>query len=115
MADRRHRAFGMDVQALALSDPDLPTDEVDVGDHLRHRMLDLQPGVHLEEIERPALVQQELDGAGIRVVHRTRYRCGRGDDLPPQFGTDSNRWRLLDNLLMPALDRALAFDERNHR
>ena len=41
----RHR------QLLAAGDADLPLDEVDAGDHLGDRVLDLQPGVHLEEEE----------------------------------------------------------------
>ena len=47
-------------QAFAARDPDLPADQVEAGDHLGHRMLDLQPGVHLEEVERALGVEQEL-------------------------------------------------------
>ena len=36
-------------QALASGDGDLQRDEVDARDRLGHRMLDLEPGVHLEE------------------------------------------------------------------
>ena len=38
-------------QALARGDAELPLDEVEPGHRLGDRMLDLQPGVHLEEIE----------------------------------------------------------------
>ena len=34
-------------QGQAGRDQDLPLDEVDAGDHLGHRVLDLQPRVHL--------------------------------------------------------------------
>ncbi len=50
----------------------LPLDQVEAGDHLGHRMLDLQPGVHLHEVELAALVGDELHGAGVDVADRTR-------------------------------------------
>ena len=40
-----------DRELLAGRDPDHLLDQVDTGDQLGHRMLDLQPRVHLEEIE----------------------------------------------------------------
>ena len=45
-------------------DADLLLDEVDAGDHLGDGVLDLEPGVHLEEEELAVLVE-ELDGAGV--------------------------------------------------
>ena len=56
-------------------DADLLVDEVDAGDHLRHRMLDLNTGVHLDKIEL-AVLEQELDGAGagiFQLLHRLRH------------------------------------------
>src|SRR6516225_5778866 len=47
-------------QALAPSDADLLLDEVDSGGHFRHRMLDLQPSVHLDEIE-GSILDQKLE------------------------------------------------------
>jgi hypothetical protein len=38
--------------------------EIDSGDALRDRMLDLKPGVHLQKVEVLLRVQQELDRAG---------------------------------------------------
>ena len=43
-------------------DADLLLHEIEAGQHLGHRMLDLQPRVHLDEIELAVLVE-ELDGA----------------------------------------------------
>ena len=41
-------------------------------------MLDLEPGVHLEEVETALGVEQELDGAGADVAHRRRgFHRGR--------------------------------------
>jgi len=42
---------------------DLQPHQVEPGDGLRHRVLDLQTGVHLEEERRPVGSEQELDGA----------------------------------------------------
>ena len=42
---------------LARRDPDLMFDEVEAGDHLRHRVLNLQPGVHFYEVELAVLIQ----------------------------------------------------------
>ena len=41
---------------VALGDPDLLCHEIDIADQLRHRMLDLKPGIHLDEVEFPILV-----------------------------------------------------------
>ena len=38
-------------QRLPGGDPELPFDQVEAGDGFSHRMLDLQPRIHLEEVE----------------------------------------------------------------
>ena len=50
-------------QPLAGRDPDLFLDDVDAGDELGDRMLDLQPRVRFEEVEVPRRVHQELERA----------------------------------------------------
>ena len=84
VTERRQRTDRIDVEPLAAGNPDLPVDEVEAGHHLGHRMLDLQPGVHLEEIERAVVVEQELDRARVGVAHRARDRGRRGGDALPQ-------------------------------
>ena len=52
--DRRARAADLALlerQRLAGRDPELPFDQVEAGHRFGHRMLDLKPCVHLEEIE----------------------------------------------------------------
>src|SRR5690606_41687316 len=59
-------------QFAAGGDPYLLLDEVGAGDHLGDRMLDLEAGVHLDEVELAVLVQ-ELDGSGsgeLQLRHR---------------------------------------------
>ena len=46
----------------ARGDADLLLHEVEAGEHLGHRMLDLEPRVHLDEIELAVLIE-ELDRA----------------------------------------------------
>ena len=43
-------------------------DQVGAGDHLGDRVLDLQPGVHLQEVELAVGGQDELHRAGAPVV-----------------------------------------------
>ena len=57
-------------EPLAGGDPDLLLDDVDAGHHLGDRMLDLQPRVRFHEVEVAARIHQELEGAGVRVLHR---------------------------------------------
>ena len=42
---------GSIVEPLAARDADLPLHQIEAGHHLGDRMLDLQPRVHLEEVE----------------------------------------------------------------
>ena len=55
-------------QRRALGDGELQLDEVEPGDELGDRVLDLQPGVHLEEPEAAVRLEQELDRAGTDVA-----------------------------------------------
>src|SRR5262245_56701711 len=76
-------------------------------------MLDLETGVHLEEVEFLRRIEQELDGSGGAIADRARGGdCGLAHFFP-QRGRDGRRWRLLDHLLLPPLDRAVALAEMN--
>ena len=71
-------------QFLSGGGSELPLDQVGVGDHLGHRVLNLvkdrvklqshveahlQPGVHLHEVEVEIFVHDKLHGAGTNIVH----------------------------------------------
>ena len=78
-------------------------------------MLDLQPRVHLEEVEaranRRSPSTQELHRAGVAIAGRARDRH-RGLAHPlPQRRRDRRRRALLDHLLMAPLNRALALEQ----
>src|SRR5690606_41885654 len=65
-------------ERLAGSDADLLAHQVDAGDRLGDRVLDLQPGVHLEEEELAGgVVDEELDRAGRPVADGPGEREGR--------------------------------------
>ena len=96
-------------QALALGDLDLGLHDVDAGDFLGHRMLDLHAGVHLDEVELACVhIHQEFDGAGAFVIDLF------GDLLAEAtytlaLGAREVRGRgAFHDLLVPTLDRAIA-------
>src|SRR6185437_10997243 len=88
--------------------------KVQAGDKLGHRMLYLQPRVHLQEIEILLLIYEELDGAGVVVSGRASEGDRRFAHRLTHGWVDNRRWRLLDHLLMTALDRAFALAEIDH-
>ncbi len=95
-------------QLLAGRDADHQLDEVETGDHLGHRVLDLQPRVHLEEVEVALPADDELDGARRLVVDGLGERDRLLAHRLARRVVEERRGRLLDHLLVPALDRALA-------
>src|SRR5687767_13444731 len=99
-------------QLAAGGDADLFEHEVQAGDHLSDRMLDLDSGVHLDEIE-PAVLEQEFDGAEpeiLQLAHRLRDRLA---DRVAGCGVEGRRGALLQHLLMAALERAVALAKMN--
>ena len=101
-------------QRLAFGDPQLQLDQVQAGDRLGDRVLDLQPGVHLQEVERPVAVQHELDGTRAGIADRLARGDGRGGQRGPQTGVDARRRAFLHDLLVATLDRALALEQVDH-
>ena len=81
------------------------------GDHLGHRMLDLQARVHLHEIEAAVGMGDELDRARADVADRLR-RLDRGlAHRRAALGRHAGRRRFLEHLLVPALHRAVALEQ----
>ena len=94
-------------QRFARRDQQLRFDNVDSGDQFRHGMLDLNARVHFNEIKFVILVQ-EFQGAGAAVADfpdRPGATLSHGFAL---LGGQPGRRCFLDNLLMPALHRAIA-------
>src|SRR6267378_7707542 len=65
-------------ERLARGDSELQSDEVEARDHLGDRVFHLEPGVHLEEIEPAAVIDEELDRARVAVPGCPRDPDRRG-------------------------------------
>ena len=102
------------VHARARRDHDLALDQVDVGDHLRDRVLDLNAGIHLNEVQAPVLIHQKFDRARVGVADRSQRSAQHLPDLAAQLGRDLRRRRLFEQLLMAALDGAFALAQADH-
>ena len=100
-------------QRLPPGDEQLQRDEVQAGHQLGHRVLDLQPGVHLQEGRSPVQGQHELDGPGAGVADGLRRRDRRVAQAGAQGGVDGGGGRLLQHLLMAALHRAVPLEQRD--
>ncbi len=100
-------------ERLAGGDADLLADDVDAGDHLRHRVLDLQAGVHLDEGELAVLVQ-ELERAGVAVAELGEPGGDRGAQRVPLGRGERGGAGLLQQLLVAALQRAVPLAQMHH-
>ena len=103
--------YGFVGQRLALGHSQLQGDQVQAGNSLGDWVLDLQPGVDLEEEKLAGGVEDELDRAGADVADRLRGRDRRRPQLGAQRVVDDRRRRLLQDLLVPPLDRALPLEQ----
>ena len=75
-------------QLLAGGDADHLLDQIDAGHKLGHRMFDLKPGVHLEEIERAVLSDEEFHGTGGVVIHGFGEPHGVGSHRLARLGIE---------------------------
>ncbi len=82
-------------------------DDVDAGGHFGDGMLDLQPRVHLDEVE-PAVLEQELEGAHPAIADLPAGIGAACPDFGDGLRRDPRRRRLLDHLLVAPLRRAIA-------
>ena len=101
-----------DRKPLARRNRELLADEVDSRAELGDRMLDLKAGVQLDEREASVWPEQELERAGVDVPNGTTRALGRRLHLLAQLRRQRGRRRLLDQLLVAPLDRALALAQR---
>jgi len=83
----------------------------DASHQFRHRMLDLNASIYLDEVEFVVLVEQELAGAGVVVAGRLHHLHRRGADCCPHILRQVRRRRFLDEFLMPSLERTVALPQ----
>ena len=71
-------------ERVSSGNPDLLLDQIQAGDHLRHRMLYLDAGIHLQEVE-PAfiLIEDEFHGTGAFIADPPGNQKGRLTNLQP--------------------------------
>src|ERR671910_743694 len=98
-------------KAFSGGDAKLPFHEILAGDVFGHRMFDLETGVHLHEEERAVLVQQEFHRAGPDIANGLGGSHGGLTHPPPGRQVEVGGRRLLHDLLMAALDRAVALEQ----
>src|SRR5215472_8699615 len=85
----------------ACGDAELLLHQIEPGDQLGHRVLHLEPGVHLEEHEVPGCgVHQALDRPGTPVTDRLTGPDRGGQHPLAQRGPDAGRRGLLGDLLV---------------
>ena len=102
------------VQGVALSHQDLGTDDVDVGDQLGDGVLDLDTGVHLDEVGVALQVHQEFAGTGIAVANVAAQCQSAVEDLLTGCLGNGECGRILDDLLVTALDGAVTVIQVDH-
>ena len=102
-------------QRLAACDAQLQLDQVQSEDLLRHRVLDLDPGVHLDEVEALLLRRvDELDRARADVAYALGQRDRGFVQLLSHLLIERRGRRFLHQLLVAALDGAVALTEMHH-
>src|SRR5690349_5135671 len=84
--------------------------QVDVGDHLRYRMLDLDARVDLDEIELSVLIE-ELDGADAKIAKLSHRLGGSLADPRACHLVERRGGAFLPDLLVATLQRAITFAE----
>ena len=101
-------------ERLAVGDTEHLADQVDAGNLLGHGVLDLQARVDFEEGDGAILPDEELTGSGTNVACLTEDGLGR---RPEQVFLRAGQVRggsLLDELLVAALQGAVAGRDDNH-
>ncbi len=123
----RRVTIGLQRRRLVRRDPQHPFDQIDARDGLGHAVLDLQPRVDFQEVERrggmvglPRAVgvdaigiDNEFDGPGRAVLYRLAEPHRRIAQLRAQPVVERGGWSLFNDLLVAPLRRAVAFAERD--
>src|SRR6185369_9805285 len=97
-----------EAERFARRDPDLGGHEIEPGQDLGDGVLDLDPAVDLDEEEVADGVDQELERPDVLVAGRDGGLDGTFREVRPGRVREGRRRGLLEDLLMPALDGAVA-------
>ena len=96
---------------LACRDAQLPFHEIEARHHLGDRMLDLEPGVHFQEVDVQIRIRDELHGARVLVSDRPRRLDRVAGQLFAKGRGQNGAWRFLDDFLPPPLRGAIALEK----
>ncbi len=105
------------IESATGSDMQLQIDQVETGHALGDGVLDLQTGVHLEEVELPRFTGgEELDGARAFVTDGFGGAARSVEQILAHAGDHADEWRrrFLDDFLMSALDGAFPLTDGPH-
>ena len=94
--------------------PQLLPHQVNAGDHLRHRVFHLNPGVHFDKIKVSCRIHHKFHGAGAFVAAGFGCRHGSRPHLLPQLGGQGFGGGFFQKLLVLPLDGAVPFPQVNH-
>ena len=97
-------------QLFACRNVNLLLHDVDAGDHFCHRMLNLDPGIHFNEIKFAFFIQ-EFKGAGAAVTDLAASFSAAFADFFDDFARDADCRCFFDHFLVPALHRTIALAE----
>ena len=103
------------MQLCALRHEDLRTHEIDPGDLLGHGVLDLNPGIHLDE--KPLVfvqIEQELDRPGIVISDLARDPRGGLAQFVADAVVQTHRRSYLHDFLVASLHRTIALVQMQH-
>ena len=98
---------------MAGCDLNLFSDQVQAGDHLGDRVLDLESGVHLQEVKFLLRIHQEFNRPGIPIATGPGHLDGGLAHSGPQGLGHDGRGTFLDDFLMSPLYGALPFSQMN--
>src|SRR5262249_28739081 len=111
MAVEFHVAL-LDCKAAASRDANLLEDQVNIGDHLSYRMLDLDACVHLDEVEFAFFIEK-LDGANAQIADLAhRFRDCFANRVT-RARVECRRRAFFPNLLVTSLQGAIALAKVN--
>ncbi len=95
----------------ALGDTNLQRHEIQSGNFFGHGMLNLQPGIHFEEVKRTGGIQQEFNRTGSSILDALGRINRRLPHLCPQRLAHHGTGRFLNHFLMSPLHRTIAFTQ----
>lgn len=100
-------------KTMASGDGDLQLDEIETGDLLGDRMLNLEARIDFQKIKIEMGVDEEFDGAGVDIAAGARETDGGVTHFFAEIGRDDKGGGFFDDFLVAALHGTFALAERD--